>query len=149
MVDLQPLCFKLTFDTTMFLLFGDSVSAMDWDRVSGQESKFAEAFTTAQDYLSHRGRLGPFYWLLNDKTFREACKTCHQFVDEAVAKALDASSEKKGHPGDHVDASEKGGYVFIDALVQQTRDPQVIRDQCLNLLLAGRDTTGCCLTWTL
>lgn len=148
-VDLQPLCFKLTFDTTMFLLFGDSVSATDWNRVAGQESRFAQAFNTAQDYLSHRGRLGPFYWLLNDRRFRDACKTCHQFVDDAVTKALDASPAKDSVVGGDADSREKGGYVFIDELVQQTRDPEVIRDQCLNVLLAGRDTTGCCLTWTL
>jgi len=133
----------------MFLLFGNSaVSASDWGQVAGKESEFATAFNTAQDYLATRGRFGPFYWLINDKTFRDACKTCHRFVDEAVSKALQASASK-GSLKD-VDADgERAGYVFVDALVQQTRDPEVIRDQCLNVLLAGRDTTGCCLQWTL
>ncbi|KUI68156.1 Cytochrome P450 52A5 [Cytospora mali] len=52
-VDLQPLFFKLTLDTTMFLLFGDSVSALEWGDV-------AQAFNLAQDYLAHRRRLGQF-----------------------------------------------------------------------------------------
>ena len=39
--------------------------------------------------------------------------------------------------------------MFIDALIQETRDKKELRDQCLNVLLAGRDTTACCLTWTL
>ena len=43
---------------------------------------------------------------------------------------------------------EKESYVFVEALAQQTKDPLVLRDQCLNVLLAGRDTTGCCLQWT-
>lgn len=139
-VDLQPLFFKLTFDTTMFLLFGDAVEAMDWGKVAGQETRFASAFNTGQDYLASRGRLGDLYWLINDKTFREACKTCHQFVDEAVAKALQEGEKRD---------EDEDSYVFIKALVQQTRDPQILRDQCLNVLLAGRDTTGCCLTWSL
>jgi cytochrome P450 len=46
------------------------------------------------------------------------------------------------------DAEDDGNYVFVEALVQQTRDPRVLRDQCLNVLLAGRDTTACCLSWT-
>ncbi|KAK3318123.1 n-alkane-inducible cytochrome P450 [Apodospora peruviana] len=150
-VNLQPLCFKLTFDTTMFLLFGESaVSASDWGEVAGKESEFAQAFNTAQDYLALRGRLGPFYWLLNDSTFRNACRTCHRFVDQAVSKALKLSANKSSNSGKHdrdVDGG-KAGYVFVDALVQQTKDPQVIRDQCLNVLLAGRDTTGCALQWT-
>lgn len=128
----------------MFLLFGETVSAVDWGEVAGQESTFAQAFNLAQDYLAHRGRLGQFYWLLNDKAFREACKRCHRFVDEAVEKALltsDKIHEDKA-------AEQRSNYVFIDALAQQTQDRKVLRDQCFNVLLAGRDTTGCCLTWT-
>ncbi|KAL1882906.1 hypothetical protein Daus18300_000544 [Diaporthe australafricana] len=142
-VDLQPLLFKLTFDTTMFLLFGDSVLDLDWGKVAGQESSFAQAFNQAQDYLAHRGRLGQFYWLLNDKTFREACKRCHRFVDEAVDKALQPSDniQKK-------DTELHSNYSFIDALAEQTQDRKVLRDQCFNVLLAGRDTTGCCLSWS-
>jgi cytochrome P450 len=147
-VDLQPLCFKLTFDTTMFLLFGDSVSANDWGQVAGQESKFSKAFNTAQEYLSHRGRLGPFYWLMTSRRFRDACSTCHEFVDEAVAKALETPKHNK-QSSDAAGSGEKGSYVFVEALVQQTTDPHAIRDQCLNLLLAGRDTTGCALQWAL
>lgn len=143
-IDLQPLFFKLTFHTTMFLLFGESVSALDWGEVAGQESEFAQAFNLAQDYLAHRGRLGQFYWLLNDRAFRDACKTCHRFVDEAVEKALLTSANI------HEDkaAELRSNYVFIDALTQQTQDRKVLRDQCFNVLLAGRDTTGCCLSWT-
>ncbi|KAL9070230.1 MAG: hypothetical protein Q9157_005894 [Trypethelium eluteriae] len=138
-VDLQPLFFGLTFDTTTFLLFGKSMSALSSDDIAGKESEFADAFSLGQDYLSHRGRLGDFYWLLYDSRFRDACKTCHRFVDDAVRDALeDANTEQQ----------EKSKYVFIHALIQETQDPKVLRDQCLNILLAGRDTTACCLTWT-
>jgi cytochrome P450 len=151
-VDLQPLCFKLTFDTTMFLLFGDSVLAADWGEVAGQESEFAQAFNLAQDYLSHRGRLGAFYWLLGGRKFTDACDKCHRFIDAAVSKALETSARGDNKVREEVqgEGEEKGSsYVFVETLMNKTRDPQVIRDQCLNLLLAGRDTTGCCLQWTL
>lgn len=81
-----------------------------------------------QDYLVSRGKLGNLYWLANDKAFRDACNTCHHFIDEAVLKAM----EKEG--------KEDVSYVFIESLVRQTRDPQVLRDQCLNMMLIGRDT---------
>ncbi|KAK2594964.1 hypothetical protein QQS21_007322 [Conoideocrella luteorostrata] len=149
LVDLQPLCFKLTFDTTMFLLFGNSVSAADWGQVAGQESEFARAFNLSQEYLSHRGRLGAFYWLLNDRTFQDACRTCHHFIDGAIAKALEASArDSRGEGKEQLDTADNGDYVFVEALVQQTKDPKFLRDQCLNVLLAGRDTTACCLQWT-
>lgn len=144
-VDLQPLFFKLTFDTTMFLLFGDAVSNLDWGQVAGQQSTFAQAFNLAQDYLAHRGRLGPFYWLLNDSAFRKACKTCHEVVDQAVEKALEAHAAETKDP----QAQSEKSYVFLSALAEKTQDRKVLRDQCFNVLLAGRDTTGCCLTWTL
>lgn len=143
-VDLQPLFFKLTFDTTMFLLFGDSVSTLDWGEVAGQESEFAQAFNLAQDYLAHRGRLGQFYWLLNDSAFRDACKKCHGVVDEAVQKALSTSANLQ----EDNSPEQRSNFVFIHALAQETQDRKVLRDQCFNVLLAGRDTTGCCLSWT-
>ena len=38
---------------------------------------------------------------------------------------------------------------FLNALIQKTRDSKILRDQLLNVMLAGRDTIACCLTWTL
>lgn len=140
-VDLQPLFFRLTFETTLFLLFGQYLPSLKSDGIASHENEFAEAFNLGQDYLAQRGRLGDFYWLLGGSKFRKACKICHDFVDSAVKKALDCSATKK--------ASDADSYVFIDALVKESSDPKVLRDQCLNILLAGRDTTACCLTWTL
>jgi cytochrome P450 len=68
--------FRVTFDTTTFLLFGRSMSALTEESVKEDEEEFAEAFTVGQDYLSHRGRLGEFYWLKSDREYRNACKTC-------------------------------------------------------------------------
>lgn len=143
-LDLQPLFFRLTFDTTTFLLFGKTMSSLSSDDIAGKESRFAQAFNVGQDYLSHRGRLGEFYWLMNDKVFRNACDECHKFVDSAVSDALKVALKRV--PGDDW---ERGNYIFINALIQETKDPKVLRDQCLNILLAGRDTTACCLLWTL
>lgn len=141
-VDLQPLFFRLTFDTTLFLLFGKHLPSLKSEGIADRESEFAKAFNTGQDFLAQRGRLGDFYWLLGGPKFRRACRICHDFVDNAVQKALESST--KGLP----DRSEEA-YTFIDALIQESRDPKFLRSQCLNILLAGRDTTACCLTWTL
>ncbi|KAF2757314.1 n-alkane-inducible cytochrome P450 [Pseudovirgaria hyperparasitica] len=153
-VDLQPLFFRFTFDTTMFLLFGKAISSLDSTEIANKESRFAHGFVVGQDYLAHRGRLGEFYWVLNDRTFRDACKTCHQFVDEAIQSAInDATSSTqsdgavKSDIDDHRGVSKKE-YIFIHALLRETQDRKALRDQCLNILLAGRDTTACCLIWT-
>jgi cytochrome P450 len=141
-VDLQPLFFRLTFDTATFILFGQTFSSLRSDAIASEESEFAKAFDLAQSYLQRRGLLGPYYWLIGGKDFKDACKTCHGFVDDVVQQHLRATDTKS-------DAPSERGYVFLDALTQETRDPVVLRDQCLNILLAGRDTTACCLSWTL
>lgn len=140
-VDLQPLFFSLTFETTLFLLFGNHLPSTKSGGTVGHDSEFAEAFNLGQEYLAQRGRLGHFYWVLGGSKFRKACSICHDFIDTAVKKAIDGLAAN----GD----SKKESYVFIDALVKETSDPKVLRAQCLNILLAGRDTTACCLTWAL
>jgi cytochrome P450 len=50
-VDLQPLFFRLTFDTTTFLLFGKTLSSLQSSDIAGQESEFAAAFNLGQGKL--------------------------------------------------------------------------------------------------
>ncbi|KAL4949498.1 hypothetical protein BDW69DRAFT_73947 [Aspergillus filifer] len=52
-VDLQPLFFRLTFETTLFLLFGQHLSSLKSQGITGRESDFAGAFNVRQDYLTH------------------------------------------------------------------------------------------------
>lgn len=37
---------------------------------------------------------------------------------------------------------------MLGGLVEETKNPKILREQCLNVVLAGRDTTACLLTWT-
>jgi len=55
LVDLQLLFFRLTFDTTTFLLFSKPLSSLESSNIAGKELEFAAAFNLGQDYLSHRG----------------------------------------------------------------------------------------------
>ena len=142
--DLQPLFFQFTFDTTTFLLFGKSMNSLQatstQDAVTAREIEFSEAFRVSQHYLFRRGRLGDAYWLIGGKDFRKQCSIVHRFIDEAVQEALSV---------EHQHQKPEDVHSFLDALIQETRDPRVLRDQLLNIMLAGRDTTACCLTWTL
>jgi cytochrome P450 len=38
---------------------------------------------------------------------------------------------------------------FIDRISKESANETEIRDQLLNVLLAGRDTTACALSWTM
>lgn len=55
-VNLQPLFFRFTLDTTTAFLFGESVYSLSPDR-SLDESEFANAFNIAQGYMARRFRL--------------------------------------------------------------------------------------------
>lgn len=137
-VDLQPLFFRFTLDTTSYLLFGQRLGAID-GTADDDVASFAAAFDAGQDYLAKRGRLGGLYWLIDGPDFRRQCKNVHDHLDKAIDRALHNPSNN----------SQTSSYSILGALLEQTKDPKALREHCLNVLLAGRDTTACLLTWTL
>lgn len=52
-------------------------------------------------------------------------------------------------PADELEKLSKSerSFTFLHALASFTRDPKVIRDQIVSVLLAGRDTTAATLSW--
>ena len=153
-VDLQVLFFRLTLDSACEFLFGESVdsqianlpenaSSPPKGGASQDEKNFATAFDRGQSYLARRVRFRDRYWLLNPAGFRQSCRQCHDFIDHFVNLALnDQVKEKEVEKGEN-----KPRYIFLEALVAQTRDPIELRSQLLNILLAGRDTTASLLGW--
>ncbi|PHH83484.1 hypothetical protein CDD82_443 [Ophiocordyceps australis] len=133
-VDLQPLFFNLTLDSATEFLFGESVDS----QLSDQDNGFATAFDAAQTTLSVGAKMGGnLFWLVHTPKFRRNVKLVHDFVDRFVAKTL--SSKEK--------TSQDDRYVFLRALAEQTSDPDELRSELLNILLAGRDTTASTLGW--
>lgn len=146
--DIQRLFFLLTIDSATHFLFGESVGSMVpasaknslLEKSSvGNAQGFAEAFGTAQDYLASRSRAQDAYWMVNPKEFQEANKRVHEVVDHYVKLALESQQDpEKKQTG--------GRYIFAEALAAETSDPKVLRDNMLNILLAGRDTTASLLS---
>ena len=138
-IDLQPLFFRLTLDTTTDLLLGkSSYSLMTHKNSNSGASDFARDFDAAQKGLAIRFRLGPLYFLYNPAQFRQSCDGVHRFIEDYIT---DHSREKKAVGFDMPDS-------FVNQLDKETTDRSALRDQLLNILLAGRDTTACCLSWT-
>ncbi|KAI0556125.1 cytochrome P450 [Xylaria curta] len=127
-VDLQPLFFNLTLDTTTALLFG---------RSEATNQEFAECFTIAQEGLAKRFRLAPFHYLYNPPRFRRACRKVHEFVENYVRDRENSRSQN----------IEDQSTWFLDQIVEGSNNLSEVRDQLLNVLLAGRDTTACSLSW--
>jgi cytochrome P450 len=153
-VDLQVLFFRLTLDSACEFLFGQSVGSQ-LNNLQGNVSKgsgnaaidgevFANSFDLAQKIISTRFRFQNLYWLWNTAEFRKSCADCHAFVDRIVQQAL-SKQQKADEPEKRGARKEK--YVFLDALIAETRDPIEIRSQLLSILLAGRDSTASLLGW--
>ncbi|KAF1953566.1 cytochrome P450 52A12 [Byssothecium circinans] len=140
--DLQKLFFRYTLDTATEFLFNHSTNSL---RVLGDDSQsaeaaFAKAFTRASDDILAQIRAGALHWFRRGrKERREAVRICHEYVerfaDEAISWRRDRDAGK---------IEEKGNerYVFIRELAKQTTDRTVLRDELINILLAGRDTTA-------
>jgi cytochrome P450 len=139
-VDLQPLFFNLTLDTTTALLFGRSVYSLRASVDQAAENReFAENFNIAQEGLAKRFRLTPFHFIYNPGRFRRACQKVHRFVERYIQQSKQQTRNT---------ARDQSSW-FLDQLVEGSQTDAEIRDQLLNVLLAGRDTTACCLSWTL
>src|SRR6202012_3006690 len=89
----------------------------------------------SQDIIAKAFRFNDWYSIGLTKEYYEACKVCHAYIDRIVYKGL-------GHDKKRLEPSSREKYVFLDALVAETRDPVEIRDQLLSILVAGRDTTA-------
>lgn len=147
-VDLQPLFYKFTLDTTTAFLFGESVKSLL--EPEGEESKgevgeqgFAQAFNTAQIYIQQRYRLGNFYWASGGRKFRAACKLVNGFADQLIDRGI--NREKK----DFAREGERSKYVFLDSVAEKVKTRDALRGQAVNILTAGRDTTAALLSWVL
>jgi len=135
-------------DSATEFLLGESVDSLlspelnPTGAASGgkEEMSFAQAFNVSQAYLVQRSRLRELYWIINPKRFRDANAIVHRLIDRYVDMAL--------HPEKRAKKAPEGKYVFLDAIAAETKDPKHLRDQTLNILLAGRDTTAGLLGFT-
>jgi cytochrome P450 len=137
-VDLQPAFFRFTLGTTTALLFGESVTGL----AEEEQAEFAQSFDHASEVTAIRLRLAEFCWLYTPKKFRKSCDVVKRTAEHFVQKALQ-------HERDHGREEALKHYPFILELYEDLNDPIRVRDQLVNVLLAGRDTTACTLSWTL
>lgn len=162
-VDFTPLFFNLTLDSATEFLFGESCNTQllcsnaikeaaanqtrpgehNLGREGPQDwSSFGKAFDSASQALSYRFTLMNWYFLYNPKSFQRNCAEVRRFADYYVQRALARSTQQ-------VKEDDGTTYVFLNELVKETREPEELRSQLLNILLAGRDTTAGLLGWVM
>lgn len=88
-------------------------------------------------------RIRPLNGLVPRKSFYKALKVINEFVTPFIEDTLRLSPEELT-----TKTKTEEGYTFLHALASYTRDKQMLRDQLVAVLLAGRDTTASTLSWT-
>lgn len=143
-VNLAPLFFRFTLDTTTEYIFGRSTNSLllkqEGEPGSNGSIGMSAHFDAAKVWIDKRGALAKFYWLMNSKEFKEHCRAIHEFADAIVTDRL-------ANPPGKEDPEKANRFYLLNELAKQTQDPSVLRNETLHVLVAGRDTTGCLLGW--
>ncbi|KAJ5364578.1 Cytochrome P450 E-class CYP52 [Penicillium cataractarum] len=150
-VDIQAIFFRLTLDSATEFLYGKSCdsqnAALQKEVGQASDDTFLYGFDRCMWYLAERLRFERLYWVIYGREFRKCINIVHSFVDEYVHSALKQAQEQEDE--DQGAEKLKSQYIFLKALTSTTKDPVRLRDESLNVLLAGRDTTASLLSWTI
>lgn len=153
-VDFQDVIARFTLDAATDFLLGSSVDSLSeglpypfyhtGEKPSHPKktstSQFITSFSAAQDLTYARIRIGD-HWPLGSfwkDELKDHMKVVYDFIDPMVAAAV----KKK-----HESVSDKHDDNLLENLVHSTEDPIILRDEIMNLLVAGRDTTASLLTF--
>jgi cytochrome P450 len=136
-VDVCDLFFRFTLDAATDFLLGRSV-----DSLVHEQTDFARAFNEVQHVQALIARSGGFGWIFPRGKFRRELKVVNELTNKYIDDALRLSPEELEKR-----TKNEEGYTFLHAIASYTRDRTVLRDQIVAVLLAGRDTTACTLSW--
>ncbi|KAK6825109.1 cytochrome P450 [Apiospora arundinis] len=136
-VELMGLLYRATLDITTEFLLGRSAGSLE-----NPEVAFIKAFDQVQRTQMRIAIMYPFDGLIDRKGYYSGIKTLESFIMPFVEKTLTLSAEELEEIG-----KSDQHFTFLHGLANFTRDPKVIRDQIMAVLLAGRDTTAGTLSW--
>ncbi|KAG9016362.1 hypothetical protein FRB90_003112 [Tulasnella sp. 427] len=164
-IDFQDIVSRFTMDSAAEFLFGLDVHSLSSPlpqpgaspETTNEFNRFTAAFVNTLDAISGRIRFSGFGWqlkeLLKDQT-TDDMKVLYDYIEPILNGALKEKAAKKdGDKRVNVTVNDnKGGVVDVNEtllahLVSVTDDKQLIRDELLNILIAGRDTTAATLTF--
>ncbi|KAG9096423.1 hypothetical protein FRC06_008676 [Ceratobasidium sp. 370] len=154
-VDIQDLVGRFTLDSATEFLFGSSTHSLNaplpypHEPPTDQSATFAAAFNKAQEQLMLRfglAKLWPLFEIWEDKT-DESMRVINAFTDPILEERFRMKREGKLKVKDSKAPGDEQGDTLLDHLVGFSDDEKVIKDELLNILIAGRDTTAATLTF--
>ncbi|QRV90259.1 cytochrome P450 family protein [Ceratobasidium sp. AG-Ba] len=143
--DFQDLVQHFTLDSSAEFLFGSSTQSLDTtlpyphtSRSDNANSAFAEAFRRIQEDILTRFSLDilwPWFELWSDRT-RENMSVIDSFIVPIMDERIKEKQQKKG------ESSDEDRLTLLDDLIHKGASRKVIKDQMVNILVAGRDSTS-------
>ncbi|KAF7541477.1 hypothetical protein G7054_g567 [Neopestalotiopsis clavispora] len=131
-IDLQPLLLQFTLDSATEFLLGHSTNGLVHG--DGEGEMFGAAFDASLKDIAYQFRLGPFRHLQwSRRKARDNYATCQRYVDRFVRRAMDLRK---------AESADDERNCFLKELAKSNEPEERIRDELLNILLAGRDTTA-------
>ncbi|KJA14651.1 hypothetical protein HYPSUDRAFT_48962 [Hypholoma sublateritium FD-334 SS-4] len=159
-IDFQDLVSRFTLDSATQFLFGHNVESLSAGIPYPESSPlanspafrnhpsnvFVDAFLQGQINTSYRGRMGPSWPLI--EFWRDKIKPLRKTMDKFTEPVLFEALREKNAGVEGKESVEEDD-TLLSHLIQHTQDITVLKDELLNLLVAGRDTTACTLTYAL
>ncbi|KAF9547694.1 cytochrome P450 monooxygenase pc-2 [Agrocybe pediades] len=149
-VDVQDLFGRFTLDSATEFLFGQTVDSLSAElpyppTYSHKNTAayhyhpsnvFVKAFSQGLDYTETRIEdMWPLFEFGKDK-IKPLRKIMDEFTKPMIEKALSHREKEKGGQSNGKEAE-----TVLSSLVDHTQDEQILKDELINLLVAGRDTT--------
>ncbi|KAF7969163.1 hypothetical protein HWV62_28216 [Athelia sp. TMB] len=158
-LDFQDLVSRFALDSACDFLFGNNVRSI-FDALpsphniprgrAGRKTSaqaFFESLGRAQMVVSERFKLGwlwPLTEVFEDKTAR-SMRVVGKVLDPIVRDAIDEYKAKLARAPSTKKMNRDE--TLLDHLLGVTTDPKVLKDEILNIMIAGRDTTAATLTF--
>ncbi|KAF8893048.1 cytochrome P450 [Infundibulicybe gibba] len=152
-IDFQDLVSRFTLDSATEFLFGTDVGSLSAglpypeaasdknppSHLNHPSHRFVESFMAGQTKLASRFALGLDWPLV--EFWKDGVKPHRAVVDDFVKPLLAKAIERK-------EKIKEGSEVnLLDHLLKHIDDEQILKDELVNLLVAGRDTTASTLTF--
>ncbi|KAI4330145.1 hypothetical protein MLD38_028448 [Melastoma candidum] len=151
-VDLQDVFQRLTFDLTFKLVTGFDPGSLSIDF---PEVLFSKALDNAEEAIFYRHVFPAWSWRLQRVLgigMEEKLRIAQKNLDQTIAKCIKMKREQLRKPSLDMKEGEDGSDLLTSYMHECEKSDEkcpdkYLRDTILNLMIAGRDTTGSALTW--
>ena len=133
-LDLPPNFYRLSLETPMAMLLGQSVDNFPHEIADSLPRSFDRASLVG----ATRARFRDYYWLYAPKGFFTAGVKVNVYTEQCVRVVLQQARET---------TKTLDRYTFFNELYSEHQEVPPVRDQVIDVLAAGRDTAAATLSY--